>query len=386
MKTMMKTVISTLFLVLTSIWVMGCQTGANEGDKSSITQYYDANGLRVARKEQITRAGATEAAPERVTFYMYDQQGRVIAEANQDAGVIKEYLYLEGQPLAKVFSPNYTSTNSDGVEENQQLLAYFHNDHLGTPRLLTGRTISEEDAADDVEETISSPFGQRVQTNFFNGGLRFPGQYYDDKTGYHYNFHRDYDPSTGSYIQSDPIGLAGGINTYAYAMGNPVKYTDPQGLQTAVILNGTTVSNPFGHTAIATTGSGVYSYGNDTPLGSSLTEYLQREAPRRNTSVVIINTTPEQEAMINQHLSGLPAKLSPRIFGIIPDPTDSCATRTHDALSAGGLTDPYTIGSSFPTDVTAQAGLWRQALGGETVFIPKNSTAIPSSLNQFNPK
>jgi RHS repeat-associated protein len=59
--------------------------------------------------------------------------------------------------------------------------------------------------------------------------LRFPGQYYDKYSGLNYNYYRDYDPSLGRYIQSDPIGLAGGLNTYGYAYQNPLRYIDPKG-------------------------------------------------------------------------------------------------------------------------------------------------------------
>jgi RHS repeat-associated protein len=60
--------------------------------------------------------------------------------------------------------------------------------------------------------------------------LRFPGQLYDAHTGLNYNYFRDYDSITGRYIQSDPIGLTGGINTYAYVHGDPLGYVDPLGL------------------------------------------------------------------------------------------------------------------------------------------------------------
>jgi RHS repeat-associated protein len=68
-------------------------------------------------------------------------------------------------------------------------------------------------------------------------GVRLPGQYYDAESGLHYNYFRDYDPATGRYVQSDPIGLAGGINTYLYAGGNPVLYIDPLGLDNGACVN-----------------------------------------------------------------------------------------------------------------------------------------------------
>ena len=57
-----------------------------------------------------------------------------------------------------------------------------------------------------------------------------PGQYFDAETGLHQNWHRDYDPSIGRYLQSDPLGLYAGLSTYSYANSNPIRYTDPLGL------------------------------------------------------------------------------------------------------------------------------------------------------------
>ena len=64
-----------------------------------------------------------------------------------------------------------------------------------------------------------------------------PGQYFDEETALSYNYFRDYDPVTGRYVESDLIGLAGGTNTYAYVVGNPVRLIDPYGLQIAIPID-----------------------------------------------------------------------------------------------------------------------------------------------------
>ena len=74
-----------------------------------------------------------------------------------------------------------------------------------------------------------APYGT-ILGHYETTDLRFPGQLADSESGLHYNYFRDYDPSLGRYVESDPIGLAGGLNTYAYVGGNPLGWVDPFGL------------------------------------------------------------------------------------------------------------------------------------------------------------
>lgn len=101
---------------------------------------------------------------------------------------------------------------------------YFHNDHLGTPQALTDKDQYV------VWQAEYDPFGKATETvATVEQNLRFQGQYLDRESGLHYNYYRTYDPATGRYTQSDPIGLGGGINTYGYAYQNSLIYTDPTG-------------------------------------------------------------------------------------------------------------------------------------------------------------
>ncbi len=103
---------------------------------------------------------------------------------------------------------------------------YIHADHLGTPQKMT------DPAKAVVWDRQARPFGETISlTGTADLPLRFPGQYYDSETGLHYNYFRDYDPATGRYVQSDPIGLLAGLNTYLYVGGNPVLRVDPFGLE-----------------------------------------------------------------------------------------------------------------------------------------------------------
>jgi len=110
---------------------------------------------------------------------------------------------------------------------------YIHPDHLNTPRFIADETqkiVWRWDQQEPFGATPPNddPDGDGVKFDF---PLRFPGQYFDRETNLAYNFFRDYDPSLGRYVESDPIGLGAGLNTYIYVNENPLNNTDPLGLQ-----------------------------------------------------------------------------------------------------------------------------------------------------------
>jgi RHS repeat-associated protein len=113
-----------------------------------------------------------------------------------------------------------------------QTLYFIQADHLNTPRLITNsagaavwRWDNQEPFGNDVPNENPSGLGTLVVP------LRFPGQYFDRETNLAYNWMRDYDPAIGRYVESDPMGLDGGLNTYLYVVGDPISNTDPDGLR-----------------------------------------------------------------------------------------------------------------------------------------------------------
>ena len=117
---------------------------------------------------------------------------------------------------------------------------FVHPNHLGTPLAITSQ------AGAVVWRADSDPFGKaNVTLSTVTMNLRLPGQYFDAETGVHYNYFRDYDPVSGRYLQSDPSGLAGGTNTYAYVGSDPLRFFDPYGLDETMLLNSDGGRNAF---------------------------------------------------------------------------------------------------------------------------------------------
>jgi RHS repeat-associated protein len=169
----------------------------------------DANNGRGKGLEKKLQSGNSQ------WLFAYDEH-RLLGEYGPRGSVRQETIWLGNLPVATIQNGN---------------TYYIHADHLGTPRVITDSDNTE------VWRWDSDPFGTTAANEDPDGdgklfvyNLRFPGQYYDSETGLHYNYFRDYDPSTGRYIESDPIGLNGGKNTYNYVFSRPLTLTDMLGL------------------------------------------------------------------------------------------------------------------------------------------------------------
>jgi len=176
---------------------------------------------------------------------------------SQTAKSRTEYIYLDGLPIAIA---RYAGTSTTAQ------LSYIETDHLGTPRLASDATTQAVQWRWDLLQTS---FGDHPATALVSGfelNLRYPGQYFDAETELHYNRYRDYQPSTGRYVQADPVGIRGGIESYSYVGNRPMRLTDKTGLacdqrgcwntaeETAMIA----ADNPLGYYELACKGGDPY--------------------------------------------------------------------------------------------------------------------------------
>jgi RHS repeat-associated protein len=173
------------------------------------TYWYNALGQRVRKTGQDT------------TYYFYDGEGRVLGEYDRNGSAIQETVYLNNMPVV-MFKQ----------EQGNTVPYYIYADHINTPRVITRAS----DNAMVWRWDHADPFGAAAPDDSLAGAVafaynpRFPGQLLDVESGLHQNYFRDYDPRKGRYVTSDPIGLQGGLNTYAYADGNPLTNFDINGL------------------------------------------------------------------------------------------------------------------------------------------------------------
>ena len=159
------------------------------------------------------------------TVLVYDEVGHLLGEYSPTTGLIQETIWMGDTPVATI----QPTVGGSGLT-----IYYVHTDNLNTPRIITRPSDNTPMWAWTIDPfgttaAVQNPYG----AGNFVYNLRFPGQYYQAETGSFQNNQRDYFPSTGRYLESDPIGLSGGsYSPYAYARGNPISLTDPMGLWT----------------------------------------------------------------------------------------------------------------------------------------------------------
>ncbi|ATQ66729.1 sugar-binding protein [Methylosinus trichosporium OB3b] len=316
----------------------------------ALTTKYGVNDLG----QRVTKSGASGQVE-----YFYDLSSHVIGTYDQSGAAKEEIVWLGDLPVATL----------------QSGAAYFiMPDQLGAPHEIVNAANAR------VWFWDHDPFGNGAPTATagFSHDLRFPGQIYDAETRLHYNGFRDYSPTLGRYVQSDPIGLAGGINTYNYVNSNPLSNIDSSGLETLVITSGGISSNPFGHSALAFTGQGVYSYGTADLYGSSTTAYIQGQLVSRSVTITTLKTTSEQEeSMANYYKQNYGRGTK---YSVI---SNNCANAAAGALSGAGVIGPlFSTALMLPYDPQHWAS---QQLGSVTQTLAQGS-ALPSGFDAFNPR
>ena len=193
-----------------------------------------SDGVRTYSRDEFDRLAVTTKSGQTVGQYRYDALDRRVYKSTSQGATYFVYAssgqLLYEQSAQRAVNYVWLAGRLVGISVNHGALQSVHTDWLGRPELVTGTT------SPTVAWRASNTVYDRKVTLDTIGGLNvfFPGQYYDSETNLYYNWHRYYDANSGRYIQSDPIGLTGGINSYAYTTGNPISRVDPTGFRNIV--------------------------------------------------------------------------------------------------------------------------------------------------------
>lgn len=196
----------------------------NQGQSSPALEAnyrYDPFGRRIAK--------SVKEASTATTYFVYGEQG-LMGETDEQGKLTKGYGFnpIAAQQGLWSTDPIWQANASNGILTAQGTsFHYLHTDHLGTPQLATTK---EGAPSWKAQSEAFGAAGVLQAQSSITMNLRFPGQYFDQETGSHYNFNRDYKPNQGRYTQSDPIGLKGGPNIFTYVSARPTVTIDDKGL------------------------------------------------------------------------------------------------------------------------------------------------------------
>jgi len=198
----------------------------------TVSYLYNGQGQRAKK------SGPTAAVPTGASHFVYDEAGQLLGEYDANGNPVYETIYLGSTPVGALKQAGTAATSDIAVA-----VYNVSADHIDTPRLITKQdqtVVWRWDGAEAFGAT--APDQNPTSQGTFAYNQRFPGQVFDAETGLFQNWNRDYDARLGRYRQSDPIGLAGGINTFSYVQNSPLLLTDPAGLQ---------VMTPRGHSPLS---------------------------------------------------------------------------------------------------------------------------------------